>query len=374
MITIKNQFTCRITAGEFKDFVLTEDVISLTYMLSAGLAVPYFDMTFILRNQEVLKYLNEGNIINVSMGKDELDMCGMQFRLISDITTENYTLGSNVTIKGVLHRPKFITLAKNAKFDDQSINIIKSIASKHFSVVSNIGRTNDKQEWTQTGISDRQMIRDVWLHSFIDNQSVIACAFENDTFRIKNLKTSITSEAPWRFSANKAPISQGSKIVHFGQFWTTNNYGAINECIGRKLENIFLDVDTGEIEKPESHLKNLTVVGSNKLNVTTTDVKEYKYGYKNSEVNTNYLLAEQHNMRNLMMFGSFKIFIPTAGVFSQFHLLDLAYLEQDSVGERCAGYCFIERILYRIEDRRLMTNITLCKEAPNEIRGSGLAT
>ena len=191
MIEIKNQFICRIEVGPYKDFILTEDLISLSYMESAGLAIPFFSMSFILRNLDVLKYLNEGNVINVSMGVTTPELSAMQIRLISDISEIDYTLGSVVSIKGVLHLPKFIQLAKTNVFEGSSIEVMQKILSSHFGVVSNVDKTNDRQIWYQTGITDRQMIRDLWFHSYINNNTFMAVGFDNNNFRIKDIRKSL---------------------------------------------------------------------------------------------------------------------------------------------------------------------------------------
>lgn len=372
MIEIKDQFVCTISVGPYKDFILTEDLTELVYFESAGLVIPFLSVSFLLRDTAVLKYLNEGNVVNVSMGRDELNLCAMQFMLISDISEKNYTLGSNVTIKGILHLPKFIFLCKEDNYNDTSINAIKAIGNKHFSVITNVAKTFDKQNWFQTGTTDRQMLRDIWLHSYINENTFLSVGFDSNTLRVKDIRRAILEDTPWEFSMNKVPRNESSPIVHFGQFWTKNDYGNINSCIGRGLVPITFNVDTGESSVLSNKLKNFTVVGSNKLNLLTTDVKKYDYSYISDEVNSTYTLAYRQNLRNLMLFSSYKIYIPVAGPFKQFHLLDSAQLEETSVGAQAAGRSFITRILYKIKDRRLYTNLTLCKEAPNELRGENL--
>ena len=41
MIEIRDQFVCRITVGTFQDFILTEDLIEMSYFESAGLNLPF---------------------------------------------------------------------------------------------------------------------------------------------------------------------------------------------------------------------------------------------------------------------------------------------------------------------------------------------
>ena len=271
MIEIKDQFVCTISVGPYKDFILTEDLTELVYFESAGLVIPFLSVSFLLRDTAVLKYLNEGNVVNVSMGRDELNLCAMQFMLISDISEKNYTLGSNVTIKGILHLPKFIFLCKEDNYNDTSINAIKAIGNKHFSVITNVAKTFDKQNWFQTGTTDRQMLRDIWLHSYINENTFLAVGFDSNTLRVKDIRRAILEDTPWEFSMNKVPRNESSPIVHFGQFWTKNDYGNINSCIGRGLVPITFNVDTGESSVLSNKLKNFTVVGSNKLNILTTD-------------------------------------------------------------------------------------------------------
>ena len=368
-ITLENQFVCRFSAGPYKDFIVIEDLKELVYIESAGNMLPVLNLKFTLRNPDVLNYLNEGNIFNVSMGRTQLELIDMQFRLIRDLSSKNYSLGDDVFISGVLNVPKYSAIEKsNCYGNKSSLEVIKEISSKYFNFKTNIDRTNDKQYWTQAGQTDMNFVKNTWFHSYINDNTFIALAIDANTFYLKDINKTALTETPWLFSS-QAMSSENSKIIHFGQYTVKNDYGVANELIGRNTLTMTRNTDFGDLYNEPYNLKNLTVLGSDSLNLMRDNNMQYTYSYLNTNVAPTYARAYDQNMRNLILFSSFRIYLSFSGQFKILNLLDLANLDLNSVEQRVTGRAFVTRIVYQLVNRRIITNVTLCKEAPNEIKG-----
>jgi hypothetical protein len=368
-ITLENQYICAFNIGPYKDFILVEDLEELLYIETAGDVLPYVKVAFILRDVKVLDYLNEGNVLNVSIGRTQLDLIDLQFRLISDNSQKVVSLGQKITIEGVLSLPAFDQLEKTDSFpEDSSINFIKKIASRHFNVVTNIERTHDKQTYLQASQTDREVIKDAWMCSYVGENTFIAMAYDSHKLYLKDIGKALMTEVPWVFSSVTAS-GEASRIINFSSYKIKNQYGVINDAIGRNVTNIATNTDLGVAMAPEDRLKNLTLLGSTKINQAYLGSSRNNFLFANTNVHPNYVKSTLQNLRNLLLYSSLQIFISFSGQFKQLSLLDIVNLDFNSVDKRIAGRAIVSCITYQLIDRRLVTNVILCKEGANEIKG-----
>ena len=72
MIGVEGQYIFRFSIGEFEDFISNDDLVYFNLIEEAGNVLPTFELTFTSANEKLLSTLNEGNILQVSFGR-ELD-------------------------------------------------------------------------------------------------------------------------------------------------------------------------------------------------------------------------------------------------------------------------------------------------------------
>ena len=82
-----------------------------------------------------------------------------------------------------------------------------------------------------------------------------------------------------------------------------------------------------------------------------------------------YNQAYNQNLKNLIMASTLRSYITVSGQFKSFNLLDLVQIDNDSPDSRKVGMNFITSIAYQLVDKRLVTNVTLCKEGANGLKG-----
>ena len=191
-IKLENQFICQFSIGPYDDFILLEDLKELKYIEYAGNVLPTLELDFILRNPDVVNYFNEGNILNVSLGRTQLDMIDLQFRLIDDNSTKNFSLGQNISLSGVLYLPEFTHKCKVKMWGKKSsLNVINDLTKKYFNFKTNITKTIDEQYFYQQNQTDWEFLDEVWLHSYINNKTFIALAYDCNTFYLKDISKSL---------------------------------------------------------------------------------------------------------------------------------------------------------------------------------------
>lgn len=373
MIRIKNQITCVFSIGDISDFISPENLISFELYETAGNVRPLFKMEFILNHKKVLNYLNAGNILKINFGINEPSSEVIQFELQGDNTNANYTLGNNVKITGALYIPGFTNLVKDKSYGKKSsFEVIKEIATNsRFNFVTNVSKSNDRQEWYQNGETDWKYLEEVWYHSYINDDTFLAFAFDANNMYFYDVRSLLLNDPKWKFSTEFIG-ENNSNVINFGQYFTENNYGVLSDLVGKNISNTTFNVTTGEFKSFDYKLKNFTTLDSNKLNINNKDCKDYTYNIISGDVHENYIKAQNQNIRNNIMYSTYAIYLPTAGQFKKLRLLDTATIQTNPRDERVSGVSFITAICYQYKDKKLLTNVTLNKEAPSGLRGEDL--
>lgn len=375
MIVIDNQIMVKVSVGEYTDFINSMDLIEFKYIEQCGLVLPYLYICFNTYNMDLLQYLNEGNIINVSFGRTELEKVDKQFKL-TDVS-HNTTLDSAVIkLEALLYIPAFQYTTRNMLYVDKtSLQLMSEIGSKYFNTVetSTITKTMDKQTWVQPGISDYEFLKKkVWLHSYINEDTFILAALTNDTLYFKDAKNCLKQDKAWVFIPTGMENDSG-KTINYATYSCRNSFGFTNNMIGRGLINNTFNFETGTYTQTTSKLKNLLVSQSNNINFNEKDCKNNKFTYITSLQSNNYTKAYDQNVRNLIMFSNFNVFISFSGQYKQIKLLEPAMVLPIVPDVAATGAFFIDRICYQIIDKRLWINTTLTKEAPSAVKGTDLS-
>ena len=368
-IKLENQFVCQFSIGPYEDFILLEDLQELKYIEYAGNVLPTIELQFILRNKDVVNYFNEGNILNVSLGRTQLDMIDLQFRLTDDDSTKNFSLGQNITLYGVLSLPEFTHKTKVKMWGKKtSIEVISELVKKYFIFKTNINRTIDQQYFYQQNQTDWEFLDEVWLHSYINNKTFIALGFDCNTLFLKDIAKALESENPWTITCNKIS-NENSKIINIAGYITSNSYGLANDIMGRNNIPLITNTETGKESFLDYRSVSLTSIGTDKLNKMSSNNSNFLNFYNNSNVSSNYDTAFRQNLDNLLTYSNYRIIAQYAGQFKTLKVLDIVNLDNDSFDERTCGKAFVTRIIYHLVNKKLMTNIMICKEGPNDLKG-----
>lgn len=374
MIEIKNQILVKISIGPFEDFIMSTDLLEFKYVEQAGMVRPYLFLRFMTYDTDVMQYLNEGNIVNVSFGRTSLDTVDKQFIItgVDHVTTESSLV---IQLHALLYIPEFMEQVKSMNYADKtSLDLVKEIAGKYFNTVdtSTISKTQDKQTWRQDGISDYAFLKNnVWFHSYINENTFIMSAMTNDKFYFKDVKNTISKEEPWIF----IPVGMSkdsTKIINYSTYSNKNNFGLTNNMIGKGKINHTFDFLKGQYTTTNSKLNNYLIIDSSKVNLNEQNCKNIKFTYR-TEQHPYYNTAYDQNTRNLLMFGNYNVYISFAGQYKQIELLQPATVLPTVLDTAAMGTFLVDTICYQITDKRLWVNTTLTKEAFSTLKGDSLS-
>lgn len=370
MIKIANQFCCAFSLGDVEDFIAPSNIISMRLFETAGNIRPILHLSFILEDERLIKYINQGNILRATFGIEELDKDIIEFELYGDQTDKRFSLGYEVNLQAALYKPKFTSLSISEIYPNKSSKEVIEKISKEIglNLVTNISKANDRMDWEQLGETRWAFLKDVWLHSYINEKTFMCCGFDAYNLYFYDVRQLVLQGAKWEFT-NKYIANNNSGIVNFGGYIVDNQYGATNSLVGRNIINKIYNTDTGKIEEVKYNLKNFTAIDTNNINLNSTDCLQYRYNIITEDLHDNYVKAYNQNLRNNILFSSFSIFLTTAGQFKKFKLFDTVKFNIEPRDERLNGIAFITGIVYEFENNKLNINLTLNKETPSGIKG-----
>lgn len=368
-IILKNQYVCKLDVGDFKDFVQMPDLISLIYVEDSAMTLPHIEIDFIVRDKEVINYLNEGNILTVGLGKNELSMLDLRFRITSNFANKKPSVGDRVVITGIHDDYEFSNKNLKISYNDMSsLDVVKTVAKKHFPIFkTNLDKTNDIQNWQQHENS-WTFLRNVCNQGYYNSNTFLVSAFDNDTFYYydfrKKLESAVRNQSDlWIFSKN----GSGERIITYNTSHVVESSGATSRVLGYRpimVEYGWLDYS---VKAYTSNTLGFTSIDTSKKpildNITST---VYKNLGTNNYNNSNIALTQ--NARNMILNANVLIFISCGGQFKQLKLLDTVLID-NSGDSRIVGFSTIAKIAYQIMDNQLYTNITLVRESLNSIRG-----
>ena len=304
MIKIVDQIACKFSIGDIEDFISPNNLHEFVLYETAGNLRPVLELTFTIENTKLINYLNPGNILRVSFGINEPSKDVIQFELFGDNTDREVSFGYTTTIKASLYIPKFTSLEGCSDYKNKtSLEVIKEIANKHkFNLHTNITRTNDRQNWERTGKTEWQYMHDLWKHSYINDDTFTAFAFDADNMYFYDIKQLVKSGAKWLFT-NKYEGSVNSNIVNIGGYKTQNIYGKLNDLVGKNSKNTTFNFDNSNIFDTTYKLKTFSTIDTNKLNLNINNCLQHNYSFITNDVHANYVKAAEQNIRNNIMYS-----------------------------------------------------------------------
>lgn len=375
-VMLKNQYICKFDLGDKTDFINTEDLKELLYVEDAMMALPALEMTFTLRDDKIIDYINQGTILTVGLGLDELSMLDIKFRIITDFESKRPSVGQNVTISGLYYDYAFTSNNELLAYKDKtSLEVVQAEAEKYFPTFkTNMTKTNDLQTW-QKHESGWSFLKRVCAKGFISRDTFLVSAFDNDTFYYYDFRK-LLSEASqnasnlWVFS--KASISgRNDKTINYSNAVITGDSGVTSQVLGHQKVTVEYNWENYATTYYQDTLISFTSLDTEALPVSLTGGLNYGYKSLNAGESENYNVAVTQNARNLILNSNVQIFITVGGQFKKLKLLDPVLLD-NTADKRITGISTVARIAYQIVNQQLFTNITLVREGFNNMKGDNL--
>ena len=370
MITLKNQYVLKLDIAHFKDFVSVVDFIDLVYIEDSAMRLPTIEISFILRDEKIIAYLNEGSILTVGIGKDELSMLDLRFRVIGDYTTKRPTVGSKVKLQGIHDDFNFSEKRQIESYRLQSsLDVVKKVSKKYFPTFkTNLDKTNDTRNWQQHSDS-WSFLRNVCAQGFLNSNTFLVGGFDNDTFYYYDFKQKFkhATENPSSVTVF-SKIKTGGNIINYNSSNVISTPGATSRVLGYDSINIEYNWLDYTVSTYSDNLLSFTSLDTAKLPI----IDGYKRtNYRNSFGQSSSNTALTHNAKNMILNGNTLIFISFGGQFKKLKIFDIVMIDETG-DKRINGLSMVSRIAYQIVNNQLYTNITLVRESINGLKGESL--
>lgn len=373
MILLGNQLALQFNIGGIDDFIDIEDFHYMRIAENAGGVRPIIDVSFEVHDSRIIDYLNSGNIITLMYGVHEPVSEIAQFEIWGDGKNKEMLVGSTVNLAGAMYNRGFTSQKKSDIFTNKkSFEALKQIAEQdglNFVTNTNI-KTNDTQNWYQSGITDWRMSNYIAERAYKDNNTFFVYGFDNTNYYFYDVAELLKSGIKWYFSCTHTTNDINAPFINIGSYKCDNSASGMNaELIGKNTVHEGYNVDTGEFTKPRCNLKTFTTMDTDKININSTDCINYEYNITSLDEHTFSIEAQKQNYKNNLMYSSYVCHVPICGTYHEFNLFDVVQLMPGDYDKEAEGIYFITGISKEYKDYQYKTILTLNRESPNCIKG-----
>ncbi len=376
-IGITDQYYFDFSLGGEEDFINEGNLVTFKVLEFTGNVLPKWEIMFNTADDNLAARLHEGNDLEVSFGRNPTEPTTT--KLVAERRTKSQAGDGFYTIYmsglysnlGYMSNPKkFISEKKSG------IEVIKDVVQgAGFSVGANdfnIDQSEDSQRWIQHNISDRRFVTNVWMHSFLRDSFLCVGITTDGNFVLKDLRRLFAEAPKWNFVVGD--VVNDNDIVYDPDPVTDSSAGFINAWMGRGRERVIHDLEAGTqvnlFVEPEPLLATTHALARR----AGLEARHGEVGVFNENVHPQYWEAHLRNLTNLAVFSSECVVLSFQGQFKPIRILDnVTFSEQELKANRTAehqsGEYVITGITRELTKSQFGTTVTMCREAPNSIRG-----
>jgi len=376
LIGLKGQYLFSFSIAGKNDFIQEADLQLFKVVEDAGNILPSFEFVFTLEDTSILRYLNEGNPLEMAMGEDDIAMTNINFRIlnkqISKISQHKYL----IRLTGLYDDMSYYTDCRINITDKVSgIEAIIDTAENHFGIDTNVTKSQDQQYWVQSNVSNKMFINQVWMHSWLVNSFPAIGITSDGIFVIRDVKKLIkkltTEDYAWKFISTD---STKPDELTFDQYKVESNTGFINLWVGYEREKEVLNLDTGVEGVITPSLNTMLSLSTDLDRMADIGTRASEFGVVNENVHPKYWVAYQQNLSYLSIFGSTKIVLQFTGKYANIRVLDLVLLrdmdlELKQSEEYYSGAYLVTRVTRILENKNFITMIHLNRESLGGLQG-----
>lgn len=376
VVALKNQYICKFDIGDKKDFIQTEDLKSLLYVEDAKMALPAFEMTFTLRDDKIIDYINMGSVLTLGIGMDELSMLDIKLRVITDFRSKRPSVGQNIVISGVYYDYNFVSNGELVTYKDlTSLEVVQQEAKRYFpKLETNLEKTNDRQSW-QKFESGWSFLKRVCAKGYLNDKTFLISAFDNDTFYYydyrKLLAECVNNPSSLWVLSKSATSGRNGKVLTYNNAVYSGDSGVTSQVLGHLHSTVEYDWENYNTNVYIDNVMGFTSLDTNALPLAYTGSMNFNYASLSAGEPQITNMAITQNSKNIILNSNVMIFITLGGQFKKLRLLDPVLI--DNTGDRqITGVSIIAKIAYQIVNQQLFTNITLVRESFNNLKGDDL--
>lgn len=371
MIGVEGQYLFRFSLGNREDFIEESNLLEFTIVEEAGGGLPTFQIAFTTSDEDVLMLLNERNVLEVSMGKNEEGMIASSLSVISVETSGSGSDLITIYVAGMLNAipysnesVQFISQPKSA------VEVMKEVTSKYFVPDFNITRSTGRQRWIQPNTSTKKFVNELWLHTNIMPSFPAIAVTMDGRFRLRDIFKLVGEDYDWRFINL---VSEDNDIKFDDDYTLKSRSGFVNSWVGYGREKLVYNLDDSTSQSVLKHSNPIIAITKELARREGINKRFASVAAVNSNVHPSYWEAYQHNLVSLASMGNINLTASFLNNFKMIRVLDLVMFQDtnnDNVRRHHAGLYLVARVARTLSNRQFSTTVVLTRESFNEMKFS----
>lgn len=380
-IGVEGQYIFSASIDRYNDFIEEDDLIEFTIIEEVGNVLPTFSMAFVSSNEDILRLLNEGNIIKIQFGKDRNDIEDIKLSTNKLKTAKEGGDKRIYEISGFATDINYLTDHFQTILSKKSaVEATLEVASKSFKIKSNIRKSSDSQVWIQYNISDKRFVNEIYTHADIDDSFLAIAILADGTFVLKDVLKDIdrnfSNLYDWKLTQDV--IDESKDIRYDPDYLIDSNAGLINNWIGYGkntfVNNMVTGVQDEVLEQPKTVLSLSKDVDKN----SEIDKRYAGEVVINENVHENFHSSYNHNVLSLANLSKIENTVSFSDRVYKVKPLDLIMFSDratdrdNQANEQVSGLYIISKVARTIMSKRVVTTLALNREAFNKVKNGGL--
>lgn len=368
MIGKEGSYYIEFSINSIKDFIDINNLEDVKIFTESGNILPVLQITFGTNELKILNYLNYGNIIDFSFGKDKNKMKTVKAYIIKcNVNPENNDK-LIITVNTILHSFEYLNSTNSEIINGTSIFAIDKVLKRIFTDISidNTLVPQDKQNWINANNSNRNFIMDIMLHSYIKDTFINIGISEDGKVIIRDIKNYIAQHIQNKSQKAKFIFTDNigeNDTYQYQQIRHNYDNGFSNYMVGNNkvLTTNLLDEDNKILSKT-----NILPMLSSNSDIENQEMYKKKFFYQEKDnTHEKYYSAYFYNVSQLMLYSSLKVEITiTDNMMSDLHILDLVYLKNN---QYLSGFYYVIKKAIVIDKSNINTVLLLARETFNKV-------
>lgn len=373
MIGVEGQFIAVFSVGGITDFVNTDQVVKFQSVETVGITLPEFMLSFVIEDDRILRYLNEGNTLRASMGKT-LNTLEDYEMYLSKVDVETPSSALRVcTVFGTINAPDYLQEDFYHSEEGSSLTVMESMLSGVLRVDSNVVATQDSQIWINPYMSRKAFLKELWLHSWKPGTFIGMGITNSKKLLVKDMRAQAALPARWNFVSNSGSLGpRDVRVMSNGSI--VNESGFVNTTYGSGRDRQVTTLPTGISELNKGDI--ISVLTKNNTR-SSAKPRQFAPRMQNPNQHSNYWKAYSNNLASLSTLGQSKLTVTTGTEFIDIELMDKINVKNPEVSpessqsnEEISGHYFTTLISRVIEQGTAYMTIGLGRESFNRMRGN----
>lgn len=373
MIQYRNQFKMMFSIGNFNDFLTDDQIDYLKIVEIAHNTLPEFEFVFKIQNSQILKMLNETNLLRLQMGQKEFEI-DVNLKVYKKVIVIKSDGNYEITASGLLFNKDFLFTPQRRCFGNctssgqmiSGLEVIAGVARETFKAVeSNIEASQDYMLRIQPNVSNKKFIDELWKTLYVPESMVLLGITTAGKYKIRDVKKLSSTNPKWYFSHT----ASAREIPFKGDCTLTDESGVNNYLFGYIRQQELCSDDTGDMYLSQTgNSTMLSLSDSFNRDAVTLALPQTAI---NENLYTEYWEARATNLSNLALFSSVQYQLQIQSDWYPIEILDLAQVTSRDPSakseEMFSGLYVICAVSRIFKNKHINTVVGLNREGLNKI-------